>query len=111
VLWVVKGVVREVCPNPNGTQTLVRLATAGDILGLADKLNDKSQWGPALRVVDGQPVCARGRDARSRSQHPETDESRRTADALGADEFGVVGMGCSTTRPFSAFHIASESRW
>ena len=44
VMWVVKGVVREVCPNPNGTQTLVRLATAGDILGLADKLNEKSQW-------------------------------------------------------------------
>ena len=44
VMWVVKGVVREVCPNPNGTQTLVRLATAGDILGLADKLNDKGQW-------------------------------------------------------------------
>ena len=44
VLWVVKGVVREMCPNPNGTQTLVRLATAGDILGLADKLNDKGQW-------------------------------------------------------------------
>jgi CRP-like cAMP-binding protein len=44
VLWVVKGVVREICPNPNGTQTLVRLATAGDILGLADKLNEKGQW-------------------------------------------------------------------
>jgi CRP/FNR family cyclic AMP-dependent transcriptional regulator len=44
VLWVVKGVVREVCPNPNGTQTLVRLAAAGDILGLADKLNEKGQW-------------------------------------------------------------------
>jgi len=44
VLWVVKGVVREVCPNPSGTQTLVRLATAGDILGLSDKLNDKGQW-------------------------------------------------------------------
>jgi CRP/FNR family cyclic AMP-dependent transcriptional regulator len=44
VLWVVKGVVREVCPNPNGTQTLVRLATVGDILGLADRLNDKGQW-------------------------------------------------------------------
>jgi CRP-like cAMP-binding protein len=43
-MWIVKGVVREVCPNPNGTQTLVRLATAGDILGLADKLNDKGQW-------------------------------------------------------------------
>jgi len=43
-MWVVKGVVREVCPNPNGSQTLVRLATAGDILGLADKLNEKSQW-------------------------------------------------------------------
>jgi len=44
VLWVVKGVVREICPNPNGTQTLVRLATAGDILGLADKLDDKGNW-------------------------------------------------------------------
>ncbi len=44
VMWVVKGVVREVCPNPNGTQTLMRLATAGDILGLADKLNDHGQW-------------------------------------------------------------------
>ena len=44
VLWVVKGVVREVCPNPNGTQTLVRLATTGDILGLADKLNDQGRW-------------------------------------------------------------------
>ena len=44
VLWVVKGVVREVCPNPNGTQTLVRLATARDILGLADKLDEKGQW-------------------------------------------------------------------
>jgi CRP-like cAMP-binding protein len=44
VLWVVKGVVREICSNPNGTKTLVRLATAGDILGLADKLNDKGQW-------------------------------------------------------------------
>ncbi len=44
VLWVVKGVVREVCPNPNGTQTLVRLATAGDVLGLADRLNEKGQW-------------------------------------------------------------------
>jgi CRP-like cAMP-binding protein len=44
VLWVVEGVVREICPNPNGTQTLVRLATAGDILGLADKLDEKGQW-------------------------------------------------------------------
>jgi CRP/FNR family transcriptional regulator, cyclic AMP receptor protein len=44
VMWIVKGVVREICPNPNGTQTLVRLATAGDVLGLADKLNDKGQW-------------------------------------------------------------------
>ncbi|MGB8683590.1 MAG: Crp/Fnr family transcriptional regulator [Candidatus Binatus sp.] len=44
VMWVVKGVVREVCPNPKGTQTLVRLATAGDVLGLADKLNEKGQW-------------------------------------------------------------------
>lgn len=44
VLWVVRGVVRETCPNPNGTQTLVRFATAGDILGLADKLDEKGQW-------------------------------------------------------------------
>ena len=44
VMWVVKGVVREVCPNPNGRQTLVRLATVGDILGLADKLDERGQW-------------------------------------------------------------------
>jgi CRP/FNR family transcriptional regulator, cyclic AMP receptor protein len=44
VLWVVKGVVREICPNPNGSQTLVRLATTGDILGLADQLNEKGDW-------------------------------------------------------------------
>jgi CRP-like cAMP-binding protein len=44
VIWVAKGLVREICPNPNGTQTLVRLATAGDILGLADKLDEKGQW-------------------------------------------------------------------
>ncbi len=44
VMWIVKGVVREICPNPKGTQTLVRLATAGDVLGLADKLDDKGQW-------------------------------------------------------------------
>jgi CRP/FNR family transcriptional regulator, cyclic AMP receptor protein len=44
VMWVVKGVVREICPNPNGTQTLVRVATCGDILGLADRLNDKGDW-------------------------------------------------------------------
>jgi len=60
VMWIVKGVVREVCPNPKGTQTLVRLATAGDVLGLADKINDKGQWvrrfeawtaGPCLLAV------------------------------------------------------------
>jgi CRP/FNR family transcriptional regulator, cyclic AMP receptor protein len=44
VLWVIKGVVREICPNAKGSQTLVRLATAGDILGLADKLDEKGQW-------------------------------------------------------------------
>lgn len=44
VLWVVKGVVREICPNPNGTQTLVRLATVGDVLGVADKLNENGHW-------------------------------------------------------------------
>src|SRR5271168_4067196 len=44
VLWVVKGVVREISQNQNGTQTLVRLAATGDILGLADKLDDKGRW-------------------------------------------------------------------
>jgi CRP-like cAMP-binding protein len=44
VMWVVKGVVREVCPNPSGTQTLVRLATPGDILGLADRVNERGEW-------------------------------------------------------------------
>jgi len=44
VFCIVKGVVREISSNPNGTQTLVRFATAGDILGLADKLDEKGQW-------------------------------------------------------------------
>ena len=93
VMWVVKGVVREICPNPNGTQTLVRLATAGDILGLADKLNEKGQWVRrfeawtaskcVLAIVTRQHVRNLLKD----------DEPGGTAGAVGADEFGIFGMG------------------
>jgi CRP-like cAMP-binding protein len=34
--WVIKGIVKETCPGPNGSRIIVRLAAAGDILGIAD---------------------------------------------------------------------------
>ena len=59
VLWIVKGVVREICPNPNGNQTLVRLATAGDILGLADKLNERVSGSGASKPGRPPSACSR----------------------------------------------------
>jgi CRP/FNR family transcriptional regulator, cyclic AMP receptor protein len=44
LFWVIKGVVKESCPGPNGSRVVVRLAAAGDVLGLADELNDKGNW-------------------------------------------------------------------
>ena len=93
VMWIVKGVVREVCPNPNGTQTLVRLATAGDILGLADKLNDKGQWVRRFEAWTAGP-CVLAVVTRHHVRNLlKAMNAGGTADAVGADEFGGGGMG------------------
>jgi CRP/FNR family transcriptional regulator, cyclic AMP receptor protein len=52
-LWVVKGLVKESCPSPNGNRILVRLATAGDVIGCADQINEKGQW---IRRFEAQAV-------------------------------------------------------
>ena len=52
-LWVVKGLVKETCPSPNGNRILVRLATAGDVIGGADRINEKGQW---VRRFEAQAV-------------------------------------------------------
>lgn len=44
VLWVVKGLVKESCFCPGGNRILIRLATAGDVIGCADQINAKGQW-------------------------------------------------------------------
>ena len=44
VLWVVKGLVKESCFCPGGNRILVRLGTAGDVIGCADQINAKGQW-------------------------------------------------------------------
>jgi len=44
IFWVVKGLVKESCPAPNGNRIVVQLATAGDLIGGADQLNEKGQW-------------------------------------------------------------------
>lgn len=44
ILWVVKGLVKESCSCRGGNRILVRLATAGDVIGCADQVNEKGQW-------------------------------------------------------------------
>ncbi|MGH7815219.1 MAG: Crp/Fnr family transcriptional regulator [Candidatus Binataceae bacterium] len=44
LFWVVKGIVKESCPIPGGTEVVVRLAAPGDILGIAGELNQAGQW-------------------------------------------------------------------
>jgi CRP/FNR family cyclic AMP-dependent transcriptional regulator len=44
IFWVVKGLVKESCPGPNGNRVVVQLATAGDLIGGADQINEKGQW-------------------------------------------------------------------
>jgi CRP/FNR family cyclic AMP-dependent transcriptional regulator len=43
IFWVVKGVVKESCPSPRGNRIVIRLATAGDVIGSADQINEKGQ--------------------------------------------------------------------
>jgi CRP-like cAMP-binding protein len=44
IFWVVKGLVKESCPGPSGNRIMVQLATAGDLIGGADQVNEKGQW-------------------------------------------------------------------
>lgn len=44
LLCLVKGVAKVYCPSPNGSGILVRYARQGEIIGYADKLNDRGQW-------------------------------------------------------------------
>jgi len=53
ILWVVKGLVKESCPSRNGSKIVVRLATAGDMIGCADRIDEKGQW---LRRFEAQAL-------------------------------------------------------
>ena len=53
IFWVVKGLVKESCPTPRGNRIMVRLATAGDVIGCADQLNEKGQW---IRRFEAQAI-------------------------------------------------------
>jgi CRP-like cAMP-binding protein len=53
IFWVVKGIVKESCPSPNGNRIVVRLASAGDVIGCADQVNEKGQW---IRRFEAQAV-------------------------------------------------------
>jgi CRP-like cAMP-binding protein len=53
IFWVVKGIVKESCPSPNGNRIVVRLASAGDVIGGADQVNEKGQW---IRRFEAQAV-------------------------------------------------------
>jgi CRP/FNR family cyclic AMP-dependent transcriptional regulator len=53
IFWVVKGLVKESCPTPRGNRIVVRLATAGDVIGGADQVNEKGQW---IRRFEAQAI-------------------------------------------------------
>jgi len=53
VLWVVKGLVKESCPSRSGNKIVVRLATSGDVIGSADRIDEKGQW---LRRFEAQAL-------------------------------------------------------
>ena len=53
IFWVVKGLVKESCPTPRGNRIMVRLATAGDVIGGADQVNEKGQW---IRRFEAQAI-------------------------------------------------------
>ncbi len=53
VFWVVKGIVKETCPSLRGNRVLVRLAAAGDVIGGADRVNEKGQL---VRRFEAQAV-------------------------------------------------------
>jgi len=53
IFWVVKGLVKESCPSPRGNRIMIRLATAGDVIGCADQVNEKGNW---VRRFEAQAV-------------------------------------------------------
>ena len=53
IFWVVKGLVKESCPGPNGNRIVIQLATAGDLIGGADRVNEKGNW---IRRFEAQAV-------------------------------------------------------
>lgn len=53
IFWVVKGLVKESCPTARGNRIMVRLATAGDLIGCADQVDEKGQW---IRRFEAQAV-------------------------------------------------------
>ncbi len=53
IFWIVKGMVKESCPSPNGNRILVRLATAGDVIGGADEIDEKGNW---IRRFEAQAI-------------------------------------------------------
>jgi CRP/FNR family transcriptional regulator, cyclic AMP receptor protein len=53
IFWVVKGLVKESCPTPRGNRIMIRLATAGDVIGGADQVNEKGQW---IRRFEAQAI-------------------------------------------------------
>src|SRR5208282_5550604 len=53
LLWVVKGLVKESCPSRSGNRIIVRLAAAGDVIGCADRIDEKGQW---LRRFEAQAL-------------------------------------------------------
>src|SRR5258707_369283 len=53
IFWVVKGLVKESCPTPRGNRIVVRLETAGDVIGGADQVNEKGQW---IRRFEAQAI-------------------------------------------------------
>ncbi len=53
ILWVVKGLVKESCPSRSGSKIVVRLATAGDMIGCADRIDERGQW---LRRFEAQAL-------------------------------------------------------
>jgi CRP/FNR family transcriptional regulator, cyclic AMP receptor protein len=53
IFWVVKGIVKETCPSPRGNRIMIRLATAGDLIGSADRINEKGQW---IRRFEAQAI-------------------------------------------------------
>jgi len=53
IFWVVKGMVKESCPNPRGNRIMIQLATAGDVIGCADQINEKGNW---VRRFEAQAI-------------------------------------------------------